>query len=169
MRRVIISIILGLVFPFVCLMAIGAISDYLPKSLTELKIGYETGPGIIWMPFMLPLNLLDILTTFRIIKRPFSNLFIYSFFAFFVLFDWILYGTIFYWLLGRFKKFQKQPAAFSENPPPPPEFWRFNRINRTIHRNNKEPPHQHAKPQRQHAKPLHQHGKPPHQHAEPPR
>jgi len=120
MRRIILSIILGIVFPVVCMMAIGAMSDYLPKPLTELNFSGKLLPGILYVPFTIPLFCVAILRAYEILP-PYSET-IWHFLALFILFDWILYGTLSYLVLGRLKRFKKRIVSASENPPPPPAF-----------------------------------------------
>ncbi len=80
-------------------------------------------PGILWMPFVIPIYIIDILREARILSPTSDSIFfLWIFVIFFVLFDWILYGTISFLLLGRLKQFKTQPAPASEIPPLPPTF-----------------------------------------------
>ncbi len=54
MQRIIYAIILGLVFPMVCLVILGIIGDYLPESLMLAKLNNEPVPGILLFPFSIP-------------------------------------------------------------------------------------------------------------------
>jgi hypothetical protein len=118
MWRVILSIISGLIIPFVCFMAIGITTDYMqPSALTEIKIFDEPAPGILLAPFSIPIYCWIFLKTGRIAPQIFDTFWFR--FSSLILFNWILYGIIFYFLLGYLKRFKKQKAIVSDAPPPP--------------------------------------------------
>ncbi len=121
MKRITLSIILGLVLPFVCFMAIGITTDYMsPSSLTEIRIYNEPAPGILLAPFSLPFYLDIFLKESRIVPYIFDNFWFR--FTSFILFNWVLYGFIIYLILGRLARFKNQKIVFSETPPQPPNF-----------------------------------------------
>lgn len=120
MVRIIISIILGIIFPFVCFMAIGITTDYMsPSSLTEIRIYDEPAPGILLAPFSVPIYL-DIVFNKKRIAPEIFDTFWFRFLSL-ILFNRALYGIIIYLFLGRLERFKKQKVLVS-NTPPPPEF-----------------------------------------------
>ena len=120
MNRFIISIILGLILPFICFVGIGITTDYMtPSFLTEIKMLGESAPGLLLAPFSLPFYLDIFLQKNQILPNIFDT-FLYRF-SFFILFNWVLYGLIIYWVLGKLPRFKKNKIIFSE-PPPPPSF-----------------------------------------------
>ena len=120
MKRITLSIILGLCLPFVCFMAIGISTDYMPPSpLTEVKLFNQSAPGILLAPFSIPIYLDIFLKEKSITPYIFDN-FLFRF-SLFILFNWVLYGFIIYLVSGRLSRFKKQPLNYSE-PPRPPSF-----------------------------------------------
>jgi len=121
MRRIILSAILGLIFPFVCFMTIGIATDYMPPSaLTEIKFYGQPAPGFLLAPFSIPIYL-DIYLKQKLIAPKIFDTFLFRFSSF-IFFNWMLYGILIYLLLGRLKQFKKQKILFSDTPPPPPKF-----------------------------------------------
>jgi len=120
MRRIIFSIILGIVFPFICLIIFSWASNYLPDGLVILRFYGVKAPGILAAPFAIPVYLEIFVKAHRLLPKVLNN-FWFSI-IFFILFDWILYGTIFYFVLGRFKRFKKKTVETSPEPPEPPQF-----------------------------------------------
>ena len=121
MKRLTLSIILGLVFPFVCFIAIGVSTDYMtPSFLTEVEISGQSAPGILLAPFSLPFYVAIILNKNKIVPHIFDT-FLFRF-LFFILFNWILYGFIIYLILGKLRK--RKIRQSSKTPPPPPKFYK---------------------------------------------
>jgi hypothetical protein len=120
MKQIVLSLILGLILPIIFFMAIGITTDYMsPSSLTEIKIYDQPAPGILLSPFSLPIYLDIILKENRIAPFIFdTTLFRISSL---VLFNWTLYGTIAYFVLGKLKMFRNTPENETV-PPPPPNF-----------------------------------------------
>ena len=119
MRRSTLAIILGIVLPL-CWLILTGIFSYLVfiPPLTDIRINGEIAPGLLFVPVLLPVYI-DILMRqsgilpamldsagFRIISL--------------ILFNWVVYGIIFYLLLGKLKRFKKQTA--DSQPPAPPVF-----------------------------------------------
>jgi len=100
MRRIILSIILGLILPFICFMAIGITTDYMsPSSLTEIRFCNQPAPGILLAPFSISIYLDVCLKEKRIAPYIFDT-FLFRFTSL-ILFNWVLYGFIIYLVLGR--------------------------------------------------------------------
>jgi hypothetical protein len=127
MRRIIISIILGIIFPIVCFIAIGITTDFLlPRRsiFTEISIYGESAPGILFAPFSMPIYFVIYATKARIAPGIFDAKWFRLFAV--ILFDWVPYGLIIYWLLGRLERFKKQKEFGTTAPPPPPTFMNGN-------------------------------------------
>lgn len=122
MKRIVLSIILGILLPFTLIVIIGFSSDYfLSESIwTDMKINGQPAPGILFIPFFIPLYLETYLQQQRIAPNLVDNPFFRA--STLILFDWILYGFISYWILGKFKRFRREKPVYSETPPEPPEF-----------------------------------------------
>ena len=118
--RILFSIILGIVFPLICLIILAFIGEYLPPALTAMEIYDEPAPGIIFAPFTIPIYFEIFVKHHRIMPFIF-NTFLFRFLSL-ILFNWILYGMILYHLLGFLPRFKKQKISYSETPPSPPEF-----------------------------------------------
>lgn len=118
--RIILSIIFGIIFPLVCLVILVFTADYLPAALTTMTFYGKPAPGILFAPFLFPAYLNFYLTHKRILPSIFDTPWfrIISF----VLFNWSVYGAIFYFILGRFKRFKRKSVVSSQEPPPPPLF-----------------------------------------------
>jgi hypothetical protein len=117
MKRVVFAVILGFVFPVVCLMILGIIGDYLPESLMLAKMLGEPAPGLLVAPFTISVYLDILLKQKHIAPIIFDN-FLFRFSSF-VFFNWVLYGIISYLILGKLKRFKRAKIEFSETPPPP--------------------------------------------------
>ena len=117
MKRIVFAIILGFVFPTICLVILGFIGDYLPEFLMLTKVNSEPAPGILLAPFTLPVYMDIFLKQNHIAPMIFDN-FLFRFSSF-ILFNWVLYGFIFYFILGKLKRFKKSEILYSETPPPP--------------------------------------------------
>lgn len=117
MKRIVLSIILGFVFPIICLVILGFIGDYLPESLMLTKLSGEPAPGILLAPFMIPIYVDIFLKQNQIAPIIFDN-FLFRFSSF-TLFNWVLYGFTIYFILGKLKRFTKLEILYSETPPPP--------------------------------------------------
>jgi hypothetical protein len=125
MKRFVLSIILGLILPFVCFLAIGIMTDYMsPSSLTEIKIYNQPAPGILLAPFSIPIYL-DIILKEKQIAPSIFDTFLFRILSF-ILFNWGFYGIIIYLVLGKFSRFKRQKTIFSEIPPLPPKFGQIN-------------------------------------------
>jgi len=120
MQRIFISILLGFFFPIAGLAALAFIGEYLPPVLTSSNFYGRPAPGILLAPFLLPMYFGIYLNVNRILPEIFDT-FWFRFLSL-ILFDWILYGTIFYFVLGRFKRFKKKTVEASPEPPAPPLF-----------------------------------------------
>ena len=118
--RIILSIVLGFGFPFVSLAILLYVELYLPRSLTMSSFYGEPAPGILYAPFTLPVYLDIFLKQTGLLPEMFDN-FRFRMISL-IVFDWLLYGTVFYVVLGRFKKLKTKTAAASDEPPPPPVF-----------------------------------------------
>lgn len=117
MKRIIFAIILGLVFPIVCLIILGITDDYLPKSLMLAKLNNEPVPGILLFPFTIPVYLAVFLKQNNIVPILFDD-FLFRISSF-ILFNWFFYGIIIYIVLRRLKRFKKTKTFYAETPPPP--------------------------------------------------
>lgn len=117
MRRIIFSIILGFIFPLTCLVILGVIGDYLPESLMLAELNNDAVPGILLFPFTIPVYLSVFLKQNNFAPYLFDN-FLFRISSF-ILFNWFLYGIIFYFVLGRLSRFNKSEQFYSEVPPPP--------------------------------------------------
>jgi hypothetical protein len=116
--RIILSIILGVIFPFVSFMTIGIMTDYMsPSALTEVKIYGEPAPGILLAPFSIPIYLDILLKQKRIAPEIFDTFWFR--FSSLILFNGALYGSIIYLLLGRLARFKTRKFSGSDSPPPP--------------------------------------------------
>lgn len=121
MKRLILSIILGLIAPFACFMAIGITTDYMsPSVLTEIKILNQPAPGLLLAPFSIPFYLDIFLKEKRIAPYIFDTFWFR--FSSFILFNWVLYGFIIYLILGKLNRFKEPKTICSETPPAPPNF-----------------------------------------------
>lgn len=124
MRRIIFSIVFGLIFPLVCFFTIMTADSYFlpPSILTTSRIDGEVAPGILYAPFSIPIYVEIILkhNGIMIMGRG-ENRFIY-FTVFLIIFNWILYGVIFYALSVYLTKLKKPKTEYSEKPPEPPIF-----------------------------------------------
>lgn len=121
MKRVILSIILGLIAPFACFMAIGITTDYMsPSVLTEIKVLNQPAPGLLLAPFSIPFYLDIFLKEKRIAPYIFDTFWFR--FSSFILFNWVLYGFIIYLILGKLNRFKEPKNIYSETPPLPPNF-----------------------------------------------
>ena len=120
MRRIIFSIILGIVTPVSYLALMAFIEDFLPAGLMITTFYGQKAPGLLLAPFTLPIYFDIFVKAERfaplIFDTPFFRL------VTFILFDWALYGLISYFVLGRLKRFKKRTVTASETPPPPPNF-----------------------------------------------
>jgi hypothetical protein len=120
MRRIVFSIILGIVFPIICLTMLGVIAEYIPMRLTVSKFYGQPAPGILLAPFTIPFYFDTFVKEERILPHIFDTFWFRV--STFILWNWILYGTIIYFVLGLFKGFKKQSVSFSETPPRPSTF-----------------------------------------------
>lgn len=121
MKRLILATFLGFFGPFVYLITIGFISDQMSRSLlTDIKIGGESAPGILFAPVSVPIYLDIWLKKMRWLPLVFDT-FLFRFSSF-IFFNAILYGMLIYVILGRLARWRKQKMLFSESPPPPPNF-----------------------------------------------
>ncbi len=122
MRRIVLSIIFGLIFPLVCFMTIGITTEnYMsPSALTEIKIYDQAAPGFLLAPFSIPIYL-DIYLKQKQIAPEIFDTFWFRFSSL-ILFNWMFYEILIYLLLGRLKRFKKRKILFSDTPPPPPKF-----------------------------------------------
>lgn len=121
MKRFLYSMILGLLFPFSCFMAIGIATDYMtPSVLTEIKIFDQPAPGLLLAPFSIPFYL-DIYLREKRIAPYFFDTFLFRFSSL-IFFNWGLYGCLFYLFFGKLKRFGKSKIVASGNPPLPPTF-----------------------------------------------
>lgn len=121
MKRIVISIILGLILPIVFFVGIGFSTDYMtPSYLTDIKIFGQNAPGILLAPFSLPIYLDIFLKEKRIAPFIFDTLLFRI--SSLILFNWIIYGFLMYWILGKFSRFRQQKQQYSETPPLPTEF-----------------------------------------------
>ncbi len=117
MKRITVSIILGLILPIVLFMGIGFTTDYMtPSFLTDIKIFGQNAPGILLAPFSLPIYLDIFLKEKRIAPFIFDTLLFRA--SSLILFNWAVYGFLMYWILGKFSRFRKQEKSYSETPPP---------------------------------------------------
>ncbi len=122
MKRVLIAIVLGFVFPVICLVILGIIGNYLPEFLMLTTMQGEPAPGILLAPFSIPIYLDIFIKQNHIAPIIFDNfLFRFTSFAFF---NWCLYEIIIYLILGRLKRFKKSEIIYSETPPSPSNFER---------------------------------------------
>src|ERR1700712_1235644 len=121
MKRIIFSLILGIILPIILLVTIGTISEMLPESaLTRIYIAGIPSPGLLTIPVLLPAYFC-IYTKGNFILPEIFDTFLFRVLSV-VLFDWILYGLLSYWLLGKLKWFKRQSVKFSDEPPLPPSF-----------------------------------------------
>lgn len=118
MLRIILSIILGILFPIISLLVLSLLSPILPDFFSDdIEIFGEKAPGILPSPFFIAIyldiffrhyNLFPYITNtfwFRLISLISTNL--------------GLYGIIAYFILGKFKRFKKPNISASNEPPPP--------------------------------------------------
>ena len=120
MRRISLSIIFGFIFPFACLTIIAIISVYIPQRWMVSRFYGQPAPGIIVAPFALSVYA-SIFIEEKQILPPIIDIFWFRIISL-VLFNWWFYGTLIYFILGRFKIFKKKSDAFSKEPPRPPLF-----------------------------------------------
>lgn len=121
MKRLVLSIILGIVFPVVGFILIGSTTDYMqPSALTEIKMFDEPAPGLLLAPFSLPIYF-DIFVKQKHIAPEIFDTFWFRLLSM-ILFNWFLYGVVTYIVLGRLKGFKKQNAEICQSPPSPPIF-----------------------------------------------
>lgn len=119
--RILLSIVLGIVFPIISLIVLAFISEYLPPSaLVLIRIYDQPAPGILFAPFSMPMYFSIFVKYHRVMPFIFDT-FLFRLLSS-ILFNWTLYGTIFYFLLGFLPRFKKQKISYSETPPSPPEF-----------------------------------------------
>lgn len=118
MKRILLAIILGFLFPLICLIILIFIGD-LPESLMLAKINSEPAPGILLAPFMIPVYFDIFLKQKHITPFIFDNVLFRV--SSFILFNWALYGIVSYFILGRLKRFRRLKNTYSE-PPLPPTF-----------------------------------------------
>jgi hypothetical protein len=118
MRQGILAIILGIVFPAIWLILIGALSYlvFLPP-LTDFRINGELVPGLLFMPVLIPVYFDILMRQYGILPSMFASIGFRVLSL--ILFNWIFYGIIFYLLLGKLNRFKKQTVT---NSPPPPVF-----------------------------------------------
>ncbi len=122
MLRIILSIILGVLIPVVYALALSLGEGYISERWISAKFYGQSAPGVLLAPITLPVYF-DIFTKEnRILPFIFDT--VWFRLSSFILFNWILYGLIAYVILGRFKRFRKQSATASPEPPSPPEFER---------------------------------------------
>ena len=120
MQRIIFSFFFGIIFPTVCFLSIGTATDFMPRSvLTVLHINGESAPGILLSPFSIPIYL-GILMNQTAFLPEFCKTAWFRI-SLIVLFDWTLYGMLFYIIWGKIK-FRKNGNLVSEKPPDPPIF-----------------------------------------------
>ncbi len=120
MRRIILSIILGFVFPIICIILIEAISEHIPTWLTVSTFYGQPAPGILLAPFTIPFYFDNFVKAERILPQVFDTFWFRV--LTFVFYNWIVYGILGYLALGRLKRLKKRSVSASENPPPPPAF-----------------------------------------------
>ncbi len=118
MLRIILSIILGILFPIFCILILALITDYLPSYLfDDLEFYGESVPGIILIPFFFPFYTDILLRNLANLPLIFQNLWLRGLFI--IVQVWGVYGVLAYFILGRFKRFKKQEKVVSNEPPPP--------------------------------------------------
>lgn len=128
MLRIILSAILGLVTPMLYMIGFALIAYTFQSSLSEsvinpwieLFIYGESAPGILLIPVAIPEYIYIAAKANKLLPPQFFSDYIE--FGFFVSLNWILYGSVIYLLLGRFKRFKKQLPFTFDVPPPPPQF-----------------------------------------------
>lgn len=117
MKRLIFSIILGLVFLLVCFITIGIASEFMPETVWTLtKFRGESAPGILFIPFSIPIYFDILVRQERILPRIFDT--VWFRISSLILFNWILYGVLGYWFIGRVQKLRMK-KNYSNEPPPP--------------------------------------------------
>lgn len=118
MLRIILSIILGILFPIFCLLILAFIKDYLPSYFfDDFEFYGESAPGILLIPFFFPVYIDIFLRNCVNLPLIFQNLWLRGIFL--IVQVWGFYGVISYFILGRFKRFKKQENLISSEPPPP--------------------------------------------------
>jgi hypothetical protein len=120
MRRIILSIILGILFPVICVVILVFIGDYFPLILVKMNFYGKPAPGILFAPFTIPIYLSIFLNRERILPIIFDTVWFRAISL--VLFNWMLYGTVSYLILGQFERFKKKSVEASHEPPAPPSF-----------------------------------------------
>jgi len=120
MWRIILSIIFGIIFPLACVAMLAFTEKYIPSALMLSSFHGKPAPGILLAPFLLPVYFDIFVKEERILPLIFDTFWFRVISV--VLFDWLLYGTIIYFILGRFKRFKKKSVEVSSEPPPPPLF-----------------------------------------------
>lgn len=120
MFRLIFSIVFGLIFPFVCFITIGIASDFIPETVwTEIRFRGESAPGILLIPFSIPIYFDIFANQERILPQIFGT--IWFRISSMILFNWALYGVLIYWLIGRVQK-SRMKKTYSHEPPPPTSY-----------------------------------------------
>jgi hypothetical protein len=107
MRRGIPAIILGVVFPAIWLILTGVISYlvFLPP-LTDFRINGELVPGLLFMPVLIPVYFDILMRQYGILPSMFASIGFRVLSL--ILFNWIVYGIIFYLLLGKLNRFKNK-------------------------------------------------------------
>jgi hypothetical protein len=115
------SVILGIVIPVIGFVTLEMATDLMnPSALTKIAIFDESAPGLLLAPFSLPIYFSIWVRYARILPDIFDT-FVFRATSI-VLFNWLLYGLIMYFLLGRLKWFRRQNNEASSLPPRPPRF-----------------------------------------------
>lgn len=121
MTRLLAAVILGIVFPVIGFVTLGKAMDLMnPSALTEIRISGEPAPGLLVAPFSVPIYFSVWVRQAGILPNIFDT-FVFRATSI-VLFNWLLYGSLMYILLGRIKWFRKQNNENSSLPPRPPRF-----------------------------------------------
>jgi hypothetical protein len=120
MWRIILSIILGVIIPIAYMVILSFGEGYISESFVETRFYSQPAPGVLLAPVTIPVYFDILVKEERILPMIFDT-FWFRFLSF-ILFNWILYGTISYLLLGCFKRFKRKSVPASEAPPPPPTF-----------------------------------------------
>jgi hypothetical protein len=122
MKRIILSILGGIIFPIGYLAAALTVVWLLPQYhlLDSTELNGKSMPGLIFLPVSLPIYIYEYFG-WEAYEYPAKNA-IWLGLVWFLAFNFIFYSGLFYSLLRMFSLLKEQRAENSETPPPPPQF-----------------------------------------------
>lgn len=121
MKRLIFSILGGLLFPVIYTVVVGTLSDYFPQYFPDrIYLFGKPTFGWIFAPIAVPFWIYSVIEYYRFFGLPFIFNTTWFRVVFTIGFDVLLYTMLTYAVLWYFGIFKKKTQQTLENPPPPP-------------------------------------------------